>query len=189
MLSEQERQRLLDRCARELRRRALLVDPSRLLEILELQLAAHGRTPAAGDSVEGSQPSTSLVEDQAWLERRLSTAAEYALEIDAQRARGDAPLEDEDYEFLVDVFFLDPEEAAKAAHEFHCLPFEARRATIELLLTQRAVEECLEEGFAETPEELGALARRGLMALMRIDESMVEGAALGDSAPEEGETP
>lgn len=157
-----DRPRLFDRCARELRRRALLLDAERVVELLALLLAATGAEQAGAQAGD-------------WSGDLLAAAIEQARRQDRERAEPETDFaHEEDYVFLTEVFFVPEGGGARAAHAFNRLPRTTRRATLELLLHARSVDDCLAEGLATTPEELGARARTGLIAIMQIDEAMLE---------------
>lgn len=75
-------------CAAELRRRALLIDPERLLELTALRLAAF------------APPDEAVSWDQAWVEECVSGSIDQARRADRERAASGAGLDGEDYDFL-----------------------------------------------------------------------------------------
>ncbi len=149
-------------CAAELRRRALLVDPERLLELTALRLAAF------------APPGEGVSWDQDWVEECVSGSIDQARRTDRERAASGAGLDGEDYDFLVETFFVFPEDAARSAHAFNQLPRATRRATLELLLHAKPIQTCLDEGIAEDQSTLVERARAGILTIMQIDEAMLE---------------
>ena len=177
-LAGRELQDLMVRCNQELRHRALLLDPERVCELSALRIAAGGGEASGeareqdGERAGGGSGTSSQVDD--WISRRITAAIEQARREDRERAQ-ETPgsRSEEDYRFLLDVFFVPPGHGAIAAHAFNRLPRSTRRATLELLLHGRSIEDCLAEGLAENREQLGDRARTGLLAIMQIDEAML----------------
>jgi hypothetical protein len=159
-LAGTEKQALLERCTQELRRRALLIDPERLLELAALRIAAFSGAE--------SEP------DDGWLDECIAGAIDQARRIDRERAAEELLADHEDYYFLTEIFFVAPEEAARSAHAFNSLPRSTRLATFELLLHAKSVRTCLQENIAEDQDTLIDRARLGLLTIMRLDEDVLK---------------
>lgn len=171
-----QRQALFERCAKELRRRALLIDPERIASSTELRIAASGGLPVGAAILEATPEARhAATEDReaTWLLGRIEGAIDQARREDRDLAARDIAVDDEDYLFLTDVFFVPEGDGARSAHAFNQLPRSTRRATLELLLHCRPIEDCLAEGLAKDDVSLAEMAREGLLAIMRIDEAML----------------
>lgn len=160
-LTARAREVLLERCSKTLRERALLIDAERLVAICETLLESTPR-PAGSAAYQG------------WVSHCLDTAIVHARRIDAHRAATNAACDHEDYEFMAELFFIPPGREVHSAHSFNQLPLCTRRATIELLLHAKPLQQCLQENVAENQESLVARAREGILVIMQIDESMLE---------------
>ena len=152
---------LVERCTAELRARALLIDPERLLE-------------TCVTIFESTVPSDELDPPQAWTDRCIDLAIQFSLRSDAQRASGAIENQEDDYEFLAEIFFIPPGREVHSACAFHQLPLWTRRATFELLLHGKSIRQCLDENIAEDRDSLVERARQGLLAIMQINEEMLE---------------
>lgn len=190
-LTATDRLGLLERCSKELRRRALLIDPDRVFELCALRIAlTEGSSPRSiGDSLSRESASPGDEErDESWIVRRIAAAIDQARRDDAELASRGMPLDDgQDYRFLTDVFFVPPGAGALAANAFNQLPRSTRRATLELLLYGKTIEQCLAENLARDVESLTGQARKGLLAIMQIDEAMLRNTSRKASALEEGD--
>ena len=136
-----------------LREEALLIDVDRLLA-LATQLRDVGHEPV----------------------QAVRQAAARILHADKSLALADQGegLDDEEcYAFFAEVLLLPPGRGPWTAWRFNRLPQTVRRASLGLFFRGLSIEECVEQGLAESEDDLIRLARQGMLTLLAVDEDQL----------------
>jgi|RhiMethySRZTD1v2_1073278.scaffolds.fasta_scaffold467860_3 hypothetical protein len=150
--------RLRARAGRRLEAQALLFDADRVL------LRALALTARAAPRYRG-QP-----EIEEWLGARVDEAlAELLEEGDEAPPPAEGASAPGAFQVLATPLGLDPHAMSRACARFHRLPFAERRAFFDLVLHARSLDE-LARSSGESATEIARRARRGLEALLAIEE-------------------
>lgn len=145
--------RLLERCARHVRRRAFLVDAERLFQRSIARVA-----------LEAPRRAEDLLSEQ-WLETRLDGALQDLLREDREtHRRGETSLDrgDSRRTFLTEVMMLASERALQSAVAFNSLSEQTRRVFFQLVFERLSIQECVSDGAGGED-----VVREGLLEALR----------------------
>ena len=151
--SEGDPLRLIQEAAARIRELSYLLDPGRLAARTSARVARDG------PSYRGEPPW------EQWIRERLDEDIRELLRMDEEGERVGIPSIEEDYEYIVRTFSIEPSLARTVSAKFNGLPDIVRRRFCVFCLTDASVEDCLAAGLGP-PKDLRNSVRHALRMLI-----------------------